>query len=138
MKSNNSAGFTLIELMIVVIIIGVLAAIAIPSYQNYVVRSNRTEGLALLNEAAARQERFFSQNNRYATTTAELGYASAASANNLYQLAIGNSATSVQYRMTVVPQGTQASRDTLCGTLGIDNTGAKSETGTGTVNDCWK
>jgi len=115
---NKQSGFTLIELMIAVMVIGVLAAIAIPSYQQYVTRSNRTEGMALLQEAAARQERFLTQNNRYATTVAELGYTSVngrpagRSASNLYQLNIANSSSTVEYNMTVVPQGAQASRDT--------------------------
>nr|ELD4571953.1 type IV pilin protein [Pseudomonas aeruginosa] len=60
MKSNR--GFTLIELMIVVVIIAILAGIAYPSYDEYVKRGNRTEGQALLSEAAATQERYFSQN----------------------------------------------------------------------------
>lgn len=71
MKSNR--GFTLIELMIVVVIIAILAGIAYPSYDEYVKRGNRTEGQALLSEAAATQERYFSQNNTYITTQADIG-----------------------------------------------------------------
>lgn len=144
MNRTRNSGFTLIELLIAVMIIGVLAAIAIPNYQQYVTRSNRTEGMALLQEAAARQERFMTQNNRYATTVAELGYSASGgrpagrSANNYYQLTIANSASSVEYSMTVVPQGTQASRDTECGTLGLNHAGAKSKTGSGALSDCWK
>ena len=144
MNRTKNSGFTLIELMIAVMIIGILAAIAIPSYQQYVTRSNRTEGMALLQEAAARQERFMTQNNRYATTVAELGYtatggrAAGRSANNFYQLTIANSASTVEYSMTVVPQGAQASRDSECGTLGLNHVGAKSKTGSGALSDCWK
>lgn len=71
---KTSTGFTLIELMIVVAIVGILAAIAYPSYQEYVLRGNRSEAQALLNDAAARQERYYTQNNTYADTTAKLGY----------------------------------------------------------------
>ncbi|CAE6898311.1 type IV pilin protein [Ectopseudomonas khazarica] len=143
MNRTKNSGFTLIELMIAVMIIGILAAIAIPSYQQYVTRSNRTEGMALLQEAAARQERFMTQNNRYATTVAELGYASVngrpagRSSSDLYQLAIVNSTSTVEYSMTVTPQGIQASRDTECGTLGLNHAGAKSKTGSGALSDCW-
>ncbi|MFG0415793.1 type IV pilin protein [Pseudomonas sp. zjy_8] len=144
MNRTKNSGFTLIELMVVIVIIGTLAAIALPNYQQYVTRSNRTEGMALLQEAAARQERFMTQNNRYATTVAELGYtatggrAAGRSANNFYQLTIANSASTVEYNMTVVPQGAQASRDSECGTLGLNHAGEKSKTGSGALSDCWK
>lgn len=58
MAQHHSNGFTLIELMIVVGILGILAAIAYPNYMEYVQRSNRSEGQALLQDAAAGQERF--------------------------------------------------------------------------------
>lgn len=53
---TRQKGFTLLEMVVVVAVIGILLGIAIPSYQNYVIRSNRTEGQALLSDAAARQE----------------------------------------------------------------------------------
>lgn len=136
---NNSKGFTLIELMITVVIIAVLAGIAYPSYQSYTIRANRTEGITLLNDAAARQERFFSQNNQYATTTAQLGMTSASSRNNLYQLAINRPTTS-QYTLTAQPIGSQI-QDATCGSLTLDQTGVRGAAGgtvATTVATCWK
>ncbi|MCJ1881731.1 type IV pilin protein [Pseudomonas nitroreducens] len=136
---NNSKGFTLIELMITVVIIAILAGIAYPSYQSYTIRANRTEGITLLNDAAARQERYFSQNNQYATTTAQLGMGSATSRNNLYQLAINRPNTS-QYTLTAQPVGSQT-QDTTCGSLTLDQAGARGAAGgtvAATVATCWK
>ena len=88
MKKNK--GFTLIEVMIVVAIIGILAAIAYPSYDEYVKRGNRAEGQAFLNEVAARQERYFSQNNKYAASASDLNLPTpTGSETGKYTLSIG-------------------------------------------------
>ena len=75
-------GFTLIELMIVVAIIGILAAIAYPSYQNHILRTGRADGQAKLLEIMAAQERFYSQNQTYVANLGAdgLGYGVAAGA----------------------------------------------------------
>ncbi|MFB1010186.1 MAG: type IV pilin protein, partial [Thiopseudomonas sp.] len=70
---NPQQGFTLIEIMIVIVILGVIAAIALPSYQDHVRRANRSEGMAFLQDVAARQERYFAQNNTYVTDIANVG-----------------------------------------------------------------
>lgn len=130
----NARGFTLIEVMIVVVILGILAAIALPNYQQYVIRSNRTEGMALLNDAAARQERYFSQNNAYASTAAKLGL-SALSANRLYELAITVKADS--YTLTATPQGSQT-RDSTCGKLTLNSLGVRGQDAKGSTSECWR
>src|SRR5690554_6942881 len=114
---TNSKGFTLIEVMIVVAIIGILAAIAYPSYDEYVKRGNRTEGQALLMDVAARQERYFSQNNEYADTAAKLNV-STNSETGKYTLTI---ATTDGYTLTA----TQQFNDTKCGNLTLNALGVK-------------
>ncbi|MBG6287139.1 type IV pilin protein [Pseudomonas nitroreducens] len=134
MKRSN--GFTLIEMMIVLVIISILAAFAVPGYQSYITRNNRAEGQALLTDAAARQERFFSQNNQYATTTAQLGLASANSRSNVYQLQIARPSNTT-YTLSAVPINKQAA-DRDCATYTLDQDGLRAITGRLTVADCWR
>ncbi|PKR29362.1 type IV pilin protein [Stutzerimonas stutzeri] len=138
----RSRGFTLIELMIVVGILGVLAAIAYPNYTEYVQRSNRSEGQALFNDAAASQERFFAQNNRYITTAtdiAKLGLRGTSgttvkSDNGKYTLTVGTVANDGGYTLTA----SQNFGDAACGNLTLDARGIKGRSGTKSVEACWK
>lgn len=135
---EGSAGFTLIELMIVVAIVGILVAIAYPNYMEYVQRSNRSEGQALLQDAAARQERFFAQNNTYASTAAQLGLRGTSgttvrSDTGKYTLTVGGGGGG--YTLTA----TQAFGDAACGNLTLNALGVRGRTGTGkTVDQCWR
>jgi prepilin-type N-terminal cleavage/methylation domain-containing protein len=80
MKSDNKAGFTLIELMVVVAIIAILAAIAIPIYINYVYRSKQVEAKTLLTTIKLEEEQFRAENNCYTLLVTDLP-----DTNNLYQ-----------------------------------------------------
>lgn len=71
----NSGGFTLIELMIVVAIIGILSAIALPNYQAYVTRTNRVDAKDKLTQINFEMERFNNRNRRYTEDLTDLGYA---------------------------------------------------------------
>ncbi|NBB12033.1 type IV pilin protein [Pseudomonas sp. SLFW] len=139
-SSSKQRGFTLIELMITVAIVGILAAIAYPSYTKYVQRGYRSEGLAMLNDAVARTERFYAQNNTYAGATLKtIGLVAddkttvLNSTNAKYQLTfVTASSSSTTYTLQIAPQGTQTN-DT-CGTMTIDQAGTK----TPTTAECWK
>lgn len=130
---KTDKGFTLIELIVTVAIVGVLAAVAFPSYTEYVLRANRTEGQALLNDAASRQERYYAQNNIYADTPAKLGFSNTSSINGLYVLSTPTGTTSA-YTLLVTAQRPDAE----CGNLGLNHEGVQTESGTGSVADCWK
>lgn len=140
---SQAKGFTLIELMIVVGIVGILAAIAYPNYTEYVQRGNRSEGQALLNDAAASQERFFAQNNSYVTTAADIAKlgmrgtsgTTVTSDTRKYTLTVGTSANDGGYTLTA----TQHFGDATCGNLWLNALGVKGHTGSGkTVEQCWK
>lgn len=73
-KCRQEHGFTLIELMIVIAIIGIIAAIALPSYQSYVLKSDRIYAVSALQKLSSEQQRFRLQNNIYATNLTQLGY----------------------------------------------------------------
>jgi type IV pilus assembly protein PilA len=78
MMKKAQQGFTLIELMIVVAIVGILAALALPAYQDYTVRSKVSEGLARAAEAKTSVAEYFSSNNRFPSNTSSAGFNSAA------------------------------------------------------------
>ena len=131
-------GFTLLELMITVAIIAVLASIAYATYQNNVVESRRKAAAACLLEAAQFMERRYTTVLSYAGATLP-GLTCQTDLARFYTIAISGTPTATLYSLTATPVSgsQQANRDTKCATLGINQSGTKSETGTGSVADCW-
>ena len=132
-----SRGFTLIELMIVIVIIGILFAVALPSYQSSVLRGHRADAQGILMDISAREERFMAQNNTYTTdinTAAGLNIGTTTSNNGYYNLSVaacgGGIATC--YLLTATATGGQAN-DTDCATITLSSTGVTS----GTTANCW-
>ena len=138
--NKKQQGFTIIEILIVVAIVGILAAIAIPSYSQYMTQTRRLDAKAFLQEAAGEEVCFFSDNNRYATTMQELGYGdqdTQDSPDGHYTVSIDNLVpTSFTLTAEVVSTGLQANDD-KCGNLTLDSTGLKGATGTSGVDGCW-
>jgi type IV pilus assembly protein PilE len=135
-------GFTLIELMVVVAIIAIIAAFAVPSYLNYGIRARRSDGQNMLLKVADAQERYYAANNHYGSLN-QLGYttmASQRSEKGYYQLSMdpaSDSTSAVVYTATATPvSGGPQVKDT-CGALTINNAGVKGQSGSTTNGTCW-
>jgi len=154
-KIKSNRGFTLIELMIAIAIIGILAAVALPAYSDYVIRAKRVEATGLLLELSSFMERFFTENGQYhqdrdvAPVAVALPFIQSPKDGGIaaYNIAFSTAATATVFTITATPVGKQVS-DTDCDAVSIDQTGtkcilggAKCSDGTAAdkdaVADCW-
>jgi|SRR5690606_19662386 type IV pilus assembly protein PilE len=134
-SSKKSGGFTLIELMIVVAILAILAAIAYPAYINHTTNSRRAAASACLTELSQFMERYYTTNMKY--EDAVLPDTSCQSdLDPFYTFAFQGAPTTSAYTITAAPKGAQ-SRDTKCGTLGLNQTGTRTVSGSAGVAECW-
>lgn len=124
---GKSSGFTLVEVMIVVAIVGILATVAYPSYTDFVVRSNRAEASRELVRLANLQEQLFVDSRAYTEKMSDLG----AGTNDVYKtlsklykiksIVVGNTFT-----LIAIAQGSQAINDVDCKKIKITDTGKKT------------
>ena len=135
-------GFTLIELMIVVTIVGLLAAVAYPRYLDQIRDTRRADATVVLMEARQQMEREYSKRYTYVNATA--GAPGTATVSNqapadtgataYYTLALSN-LTATTFTITAAPTGPQVGE--ACGSLGLNQAGVKTTTGS-TVESCWR
>lgn len=142
MKKAYHHGFTLIELMIIVVVIGVLAAIAIPAYSDYVERARRADAKSSILAVQLEQEKWRANNTAYTSDLTDLGFSSADnvdSVDGFYTIDIENGASTAGYTVNAVPVGSQANDD--CGTFTLTVTaasGAQATASGGSEEDCWQ
>jgi type IV pilus assembly protein PilE len=140
-RERIAVGFTLIELMITVAVIAILAAVALPSYQQYVVRTQRSAATACLVEMGQFMERVYLSNLRYdqnagaATALPNTDCRDRTAARYTIALAAVAQRT---FSLTAAPKGAQASADTGCATLSLNQAGTRGVSGSDTVAHCWR
>ena len=136
---KRSVGFSLIELMIVVAIIGVLSAIAYPAYTDSANKSRRADAITTLLDMQLQQEKHRSINSSYTTTLGDIGYGGGVSPDGYYDLAIDNDAAKTNangFEMTATAKNDAAqSGDASCQTFTLTQAGP--DIGDATKRTCW-
>ena len=147
--TKRQTGFTLIELMLVVVVLGILVSLGVPSYRQYVQRANRVDATAALLRLAANQERFYLQNNIYASNAqmaaampAGLGFMG--TQHGYYNLTIAPAAGGLVVGFTATATaiaGQSQGSDTDCWTFTMNEQGLRTAATQGAADNttiCWK
>lgn len=135
-RAHKALGFTLIELMIVVVVVGILVAVAYPSYQNQVRQTRRSDGKAALLNAAQQLERCFTRFNSYDNAGCAVADAlddGIDSPEGWY--VVSDAVGASTFSLVATPQNAQTS-DTACGNLTLTHTGQRAASGT-QPDTCW-
>lgn len=135
---KRTAGFTLLELMIVVGIVAILASLAIAGYGFAMVKSRRAAAEGCLQEGSQYMERFFTTNLAYDKDTGGTNVTAPVCSQDVtpyYALTFSAGPTATSYTLQAAP--TTKQKDPRCGTLTIDNKGIKTASGTAGVTGCW-
>lgn len=131
----KNRGFTLLELMIVVAIVAILSAIAIPTYRKYVLRAHRTDATRSLQDLASREENYYFNNNTYPSSLSSLGAANVTTGGYYSISAPVGSATNYTVTATAISTQTQ---DTQCTSFSLNHAGVQTVTGTASATTCWQ
>jgi type IV pilus assembly protein PilE len=147
----DTRGFSLVELMLVLVIMAILVTVALPTYRGHVISTQRSLGWAALLTAMARQEQYFINYRQYASSLDALGYGEgphaigsrgnivpADSPDRVFLLGISNTEPELApmtFTLTATPQLGQR-QDRRCGVLSLHSTGSKT-TSAGSVEECW-
>lgn len=137
-STRSHAGFTLIEVMIAVALIGVLVAIGLPSYQSYILKSYRTNAKACVVEHAQFMERIFTTNMTYIGGAAGANTLTCRTDGKLdtrFAIAVGN-LTANTFTVTATAIGPQL-EDVRCTEFTLTENGTRGFSGTGSPADCW-
>lgn len=125
-------GFTLIEILIVILILGIVSSVAIYNYQSYLLRANRADAIKLLLDTAASEENYYSFKYKYTDVLSDLGMASDTSAYGHYRLSVDLIDNKKSFILTATPIGKQVSDS--CGAFKLHSDGER----TADKNGCWK
>ena len=149
-SGKHQRGFTLIELMIVVAIVTIIAAVGYPNYIQYTVRSNRSAAESHMLSVANKQEQYMLDARQYFSVSTATGCTNVLTASSAdvtppaevskhYSIDIcASTGTPPTYLITAEPTGGQLTNDTQCGTLTFNQAGSKTKSSlTGTVAACW-
>ncbi len=144
MNRSRQRGFTLIELMIVVVIVGVLMMVALPAYKGSLEKGRRADGMSALMDAAGRQEKYMLDRSTYTLDMEDLGYTTNPyiSTDGHYSIEAkdcdgGTSKIATCYKLTATPAtGSPQTKDTRCTSFILNSNGTRTATGT-TDTECW-
>jgi type IV pilus assembly protein PilE len=136
-KHILALGFTLLELLMALTVVGILFTLTYPQYQSYILKARRNEGKAALMHLSIKMEEYYSAYKTYTgATLARVGINSTTTSQGNYALSI-SSANTDSFTILATPQGNQAINDTECAKLSLNQDGLKQISGTGSASECW-